>query len=410
VTAGGTLAQRALDAFTQAFGDGEAARVFLATGRINIVGEHTDYQEGFVLPAAIDRYLAVAMRPRADRQANFRSRLDGRTHRCRTLPSQRTGVWIDYAIGVAQELRARGVAVGGFDCVVESDLPVGAGLASSAALEVAIARGLLELGGGRLSPADLVEACRAAENAFVGVPTGVMDQFTAVRGRAGHALWLDCRSLRAQAVPLPAAGVEWVLCNSMVKRELAVSAYAERRNECVQALAVLRQRLSHLRTLRDLDAQTLRHYQVALPPTLLRRVIHVVEENARVRQAVDALGAQAYDELGEVLYASHRSLATQYEVSCEELDLLVHLASLQPGTLGARMMGGGFGGCTLNLVQSERVGSFVRDMGRAYEQKTGNAPDFFVVRAVDGAHPLAVRPLTLAPPEGGPPDLDGVRG
>ncbi len=410
MTVSGTLTQRALDAFTQAFGGGEAPRAFLAPGRINIIGEHTDYQEGFVLPAAIDRYLAVAIRPRADRQANFRSPIDGRTHRCRTLPSQRTGVWIDYAIGVAQQLRARRVSAGGFDCVVESDLPVGAGLASSAALEVATARGLLELGGGHLAPGDLVQVCREAENDFVGVPTGVMDQFTAVRGRAGHALWLDCRSLRAQAIPLPATEVEWVLCNSMVKHELAVSAYAERRSECAQALAVLQQRLPHLRALRDLDAQTLRHYEVALPPTLLRRVTHVVEENARVRQAVDALGVRAYDELGELLYASHRSLATQYEVSCEELDLLVHLASLQPGTLGARMMGAGFGGCTVNLVESERVGSFVRNLGRAYEQKTGYPPELFVVRAVDGVHPLAARPLTLASPEGGPPGSDGVHG
>jgi galactokinase len=394
----GALGARAQQAFAEAFGEGLDPQVFVAPGRINVIGEHLDYQEGLVLPAAVDRYTAVALRLRTDGQANLTSPLDGRTHRCRTLPSQRTGIWIDYAIGVAQQLRARGIPVTGFDCAVQSEIPVGAGLASSAALELALARGLLELTGRQLGALDLMEACRQAENTFVGAPTGVMDQYAVVRGRAGHALLLDCRTLRAQPIPLPAAGFEWVLCNSMVKHELAASAYAERRQECQEALRVLQQRLPQLRTLRDLDGEALRHYEQALPPALLRRVTHVVEEGARVEAAVNALRSEALDELGELLYASHRSLATNYEVSCEELDLLVHLASLQPGTLGARMMGGGFGGCTLNLVESERVGPFVRDMPRAYAQRTGIEAEVMVVRVVDGLAPLATGTLTLAPP------------
>ncbi len=394
---GGTLIPRVKETFAHAFGSDPPPQVSLAPARINIIGEHTDYNEGFALPAAIDRYLGVALRARADGQANFTSPLDGRTHRCRTLPSQRTGIWIDYAIGVTQQLRSRGIPVPGFDCAVQSDVPIGAGLASSAALEVAMARGLLELTGGQLSASQLIDACRAAENQFVGVATGVMDQFTAVRGRAGHALWLDCRTVQAQTIPLPRADFEWVVCDSMVKHELATSAYAERREECRQAVRILQERLPRLKALRDLDPGTLQHYQQALPPHLLRRVTHVVHENVRVEEAVAALARQAYAELGQLMYASHRSLSSEFEVSCEELDLLVHLASVQPGTVGARMMGGGFGGCTLNLVESERVAPFVREVPRAYRQRTGREAGIMVVRAVDGVLPLPARSLTVAP-------------
>ncbi len=396
---GGTLAQRTIEAFGQAFGADRAPQVFVAPGRINLIGEHTDYNEGLVLPAAIDRYTAVALRLRADGQANFTSPLDGRTHRCRTLPSQRTGLWIDYAIGVAQQLRGRGVPIRGFDCAVQSDVPVGAGLASSAALTVALARGLLELAGAQLRPAELIEACRAAENTFVAVPTGVMDQYAVVRGRTGHALFLDCRSLQAEALPLPPADFEWVLCHSMVKHELAASAYAERRAECQQAVRLLQQRLPDLKALRDLDAQALQAYEHALPLHLFHRVSHVVAENERAERAAEALRTQAYDQLGELMYASHRSLSAQYQVSCEELDLLVHLASLQPGTLGARMMGGGFGGCTLNLVASDRVAPFVREVPRAYRQRTGIDTGILIVRTVDGALPLPVRVRSVAQQE-----------
>ena len=369
------LDQRARREFRQAFGYPPGA-VAVAPGRINIVGEHTDYNEGFVLPAAIDRHVAVALRLRRDDRIVMHSdRYDAPVDLPR-LPSVREGTWADYILGVAIQVGQRIGSGSGLDVMVASDLPVGSGLSSSGALEVAAAVALLAARGAELALLDIALLCQAAENEFVGARTGIMDQVTALRARAGNAMQLDCRSFEAEFVPLPDGRYSWLLADTRVHHELAGSAYNERRAECEAAARALG--LSSLRDAAENDLDRIEN------PVNRRRARHVLTENARVLQAADVLRRRAVRGLGPILYGSHESLRLDFAVSCRELDSLVELAASMPAVIGARMMGGGFGGCVIALLESAGVDDVEQQLAEGYAEEFGRAPEFYRVRTVDG--------------------------
>ena len=375
------LDQRARSGFRQAFGYAPGA-VTVAPGRMNIIGEHTDYNEGFVLPAAIDRHIAVALRLRRDARVALRSDRYQAPIDLEALPSRRLGNWGDYLIGVAREIDHRHDPGPGFDAFVASDLPVGSGLSSSGALDVATAVAMLAARGIESPALETAELCQAAENGFVGARTGIMDPFTALKARGGNAILLDCRSMRDEQVPLPDGRYAWLLADSRVRHELAASAYNERRRECEAAAAAL-----GLRSLRDATEADL--VRIA-NPVERRRAQHVVTENARVLQAADALRRRSPRGLGPLLYASHESLRLDFAVSCRELDCLVELAAGMPQVVGARMMGGGFGGCVLTLVEATGVEDVQQHLAEGFADEFHKAPEFYRVRSVDGVMPERV--------------------
>ncbi|HEY0492036.1 MAG TPA: galactokinase, partial [Candidatus Dormibacteraeota bacterium] len=316
--------------------------VAVAPGRMNVIGEHTDYNQGFVLPAAIDRFVGVAYRPRRDSEIVLKSETYPTPVRFPRLPDRKQGSWADYVLGVAREVDTRSALRSGFDAAIVSDLPAGSGLSSSGALEVAFAVACLSSQGATMAPVDVARLCQKAENDFVGARTGIMDQFTALLARAGNAILLDCRSLEREDIPLPDGRQSWLLADTRIRHDLASSAYNERRSQCEQAALTL-----GVSSLRDASASDLDRIA---DPVVRRRAGHVVTENGRVLAAADALRRRDPQALGPLLYASHASLAKDFEVSCPELDALVELAREVPGVVGARMMGGGFGGCVLLLL------------------------------------------------------------
>jgi galactokinase len=372
------LDERARSGFRQTFGYPPGA-VAVAPGRINIIGEHTDYNQGFVLPAAIDRHIAVALRLRRDARIVLRSDryqasidLDG-------LPVRRQGNWSDYLVGVARQIDERYDPGPGFDAFVASDIPVGSGLSSSGALAVATAVAMLAARGIEIPALETAELCQAAENGFVGARTGIMDPFTALKARGGNAILLDCRSMHDEHVPLPDGRYAFVLADSRVHHELALTAYNERRRECEAAAAAL-----GLRSLRD---ATVADLERIANPVERRRAQHVVSENSRVLQAADALRRRSPRGLGPLLYASHESLRLDFAVSCRELDCLVELAAGMPQVIGARMMGGGFGGCALVLVEASALNDVEQHLAEGYADEFHKSPEFYRVRSVDGAMP-----------------------
>lgn len=366
---------------------GRAPRLFSAPGRVNLIGEHTDYNDGFVLPMAIDRDTVVAAAPRDDRRLHVRSLTLGASAEVDldAPPKRLRNAWVDYVEGVARVLEARGVRLRGADLALDSDVPAGAGLSSSAALEVALGLALVAMSGhAPLAPADVALAGQAAEHEFVGTQCGVMDQMIAALGRAGHALLLDCRSLAPALVPVDFSNAAVVLCDTKVKHSLASSAYNERRAECARAAATL-----GVRALRDIDVARFERDEARLPEPERRRARHVVTENARTLATAEALGAGDLARAGEAMFASHASLRDDYEVSCPELDELVACARTLDGVYGARMTGGGFGGCTVALVRSDAVASVTSALVDRFRTTFGRAPDVFVTRACDGGRELA---------------------
>jgi galactokinase len=365
---------------------GVAPRIYRAPGRVNLIGEHTDYNDGFVMPLATDYSAWVASAPRADRRVVIRSENysekaefdldDPKPHR--------TGHWSDYSRGVAVTLESAGHRLRGADILLLSDLPIGSGLSSSAALEVATGYALLDSAGVDLDRLALALICRRAESEFVGMRCGLMDQFVSCFGAQGHALLLDCRSLEYKLVPLP-EDVKVVVCNTKVKHALAGSEYNVRRAECEEGVRLLALELSHVRSLRDVTVSDLDRLRAELPDVIYRRCRHVVSENARVQSAATALEQGDLITFGNLMGESHRSLRNDYEVSCAELDLLVELARQAEGVYGARMTGGGFGGCTVNLVRAEHVGAFKQSMENGYAKVIGRDPEIYVCSAAQGA-------------------------
>jgi galactokinase len=369
------LDERARSGFRQAFGYPPGA-VAVAPGRINIIGEHTDYNQGFVLPAAIDRHTGVALRLRRDARVALRSDRYQAAFDLDTLPTRRQGNWTDYVAGIAREIDRRYDPGPGLDVFVASDIPVGSGLSSSGALDVATAVAMLAARGIEMSALETAQLCQASENGFVGARTGIMDPFTALKARGGNAILLDCRSMDDEQVPLPDGRYAWLLADSRVRHELASSAYNERRRECEAAAAALG--LSSLRDATQADIERISN------PVELRRAKHVVTENSRVLQAADALRRRAPRGLGPLLYASHESLRLDFAISCRELDCLVELAAGMPPVIGARMMGGGFGGCALVLVEASGLDDVQQHLAEGYAAEFHKSPEFYRVRSVDG--------------------------
>ena len=365
--------------------DAEAAAY--APGRVNIIGEHTDYNDGFVLPAAVDRCVAVAAR-----------RLPGDTftlhaidlgHHCSfargALEQDPRHPWANYFKGVVWALAKRGLSFPACEAVITGDIPQGAGLSSSAAYEVATVLLLETLGGFSLPPVEIAQLAREAENGFVGVACGIMDQMASVFGQQGRALFLDCRSLVRTTVALP-PGLKLVVVNSGVRHSLAASSgYNERRAQCEEGVRVLSTSLPNVRALRDVEPDDLTRLLPALSPVVAKRCRHVVSENARVGQVISAMKAGDLGQLKTLLSASHFSLRDDYQVSCPELDLLVDLALAQPGCQGARLTGAGFGGCTVNLVEAPAVEAFSRSMMSAYQKRAGRPAAIHVFEPSAGA-------------------------
>ncbi|MEI7528250.1 MAG: galactokinase [Elusimicrobiota bacterium] len=390
MTAARTARREAMaDEFRKRYGNA-GPRFFRAPGRVNLIGEHTDYNDGFVMPAAIDRDAWVAAAPRPDRKVRIYS-ADVREEAVFDLDEAGKRAerrWSDYAVGVAEALSRSGAKLRGADLLLQSDVPLGSGLSSSAAMEVAVALALLGVSGLEVPPEKLALLCQEAENTFVGMRCGIMDQFISCCGSGAHALLLDCRTLEHRLLPLP-PGARLVICNTMVKHSLAAGEYNSRREECEQGVRLLAGTLPGVRALRDVDLPSLEARRAELPETVFRRCRHVVSENARTLEAAKALERGDLAAFGRLMARSHASLRDDYQVSCSELDTMVELAAGVDGVWGARMTGGGFGGCTVNLVAEERVEAFRAAVSRGYEKAAGRRPDIYVCSAADGAGPLS---------------------
>lgn len=365
------------------------ARVFRAPGRVNLIGEHTDYNEGFVLPAAIDFSTRAELQPLKERKLEIYSEefdeyvelnLDAE------FP-QPTGHWSDYVIGVAVVLEKAGHRLKGARIRIRSEIPLGAGLSSSAAIEVVTAYALVKHSRLNIDRVELAKLCQQSENEFVGARVGIMDQFVSLNGRVNSALLLDCRSLDFKLFELPES-IRLVICNTMVKHELAASEYNVRRAECEEGVRKLSELLPGISALRDVSAVQLEEHHEALPEVIYRRCRHVITENARVLAAAGALEALNLPSFGLLMNESHRSLRDDYEVSCRELDLMVSLAHDITGVYGARMTGGGFGGCTINLVDSDKIQNFKTVIADGYYKATRLIPEIYVTSAANGAEEI----------------------
>nr|MDQ3555020.1 galactokinase [Chloroflexota bacterium] len=367
----------------------EGVLVVRSPGRVNLIGEHTDYNDGFVLPAAIDLEIRVCFVATDDRRVEL-TRLDtderlGFELDAIGAPRQE---WIDYVAGVAQALAERGVPMRGLRGVIASDLPISSGLSSSAALELAAAWALA-VERPPLEPMELALVGQRAENSYVGVRSGLMDQFAVAFGERGAALLLDCRSRKHETVPLPLDRAGLVVCDSQAPRELASSAYNERREQCELAVAQLRAASEAVDSLRDVDTLMLERHAARLDPVARARAQHVVAENERVLATVVALRQGDLATVGRLFAESHASLRDLYQVSSAELDALVEIAQTTPGVIGARMTGAGFGGCTVNLVEPDALERFTEAITGEYPRRTGREATVYPVTPVSGAGLLA---------------------
>lgn len=356
-----------------------------APGRVNLLGEHTDYNGGFVLPVAIDRATYVAARAREDTVVHsYAVQFDQEdSFTLDRIERQTQHPWANYVRGVVKGLLARDLPMTGADVLISGDVPLGSGLSSSAALEVAVGYAFQLMNNINLLGEELALLAQGAENNFVGVQCGIMDQFISALGRADHALLIDCRDLSYRPVPIPPA-VRVVVCDSRVQRTLAASAYNTRRAECNDAVQRLRQHMPKIMTLRDVTPEDLAHYGSTLPAVVRARARHVVSENARTVAGAAALEAGDVATFGRLMNESHSSLRDDYEVSVPELDTLVELGQARPGCYGSRLTGAGFGGCTVSLVEESAVEEFVTVVEQAYREATGRSALIYVCRASDG--------------------------
>ena len=361
-------------------------KVYRSPGRINIIGEHTDYNQGFVLPAAIEQAAYVAISPREDNElhlyaVSMQEMVVLQLHEL--VP--KAGAWSNYIAGVAEQFIRMGFTIKGFNLVLHSDVPIGAGLSSSAAIECAVAFALNECFDCALDRLQLVHLAQKAEHEFAGVQCGIMDQFASMMSRRNHLIKLDCRSLEYEYIPFQLGSHTMVLFDTNVKHSLASTAYNDRRQQCEQGVQWIAAQLPHIQTLRDADMGMLEQFVLPRDPLVYRRCTYVVKEIQRVEAACKALKAGDLNKLGELMYETHAGLSCDYEVSCTELDLLVDLVKARPGVIGARMMGGGFGGCTLNLVEADRVDELINSVQISYERATNLPLNYYLVSAADGS-------------------------
>lgn len=407
-------AQVVAEKFAAVFHDGKASYtgalgLAWAPGRVNLIGEHTDYNDGFVLPLAVDRVTAFAGRTRDDQTIRLWSShfdqyaqfsLEGLPD---TFEQQRATLpgWARYILGVVTELTRAGIALRGFDAAMDGDVPMGGGMSSSAALEVATAQAcaLFSNGGftigaheATLAPLQVAALCQRAEHIASGLKSGILDQAASCLGQPEKAVLLDCRSLAYRYLPFNAPEISLVVIDTGVRRELASSAYNERRQQCEEAVQILRdliakeneQQVQGIKALRDITREQFDRYKQELPEILRKRAGYIIAENERVLQVVKLLEQNDIEAVGAILWQGHAGLRDEYEVSCEELDVLVEIAHQVPGVLGARMMGGGFGGCTVNLVRSEAVEVLRQAVSQYYPERTGRQASADICRAAGG--------------------------
>ena len=359
-----------------------------APGRVNVIGEHTDYNDGFVFPMAIDRYTLIAAAESTGKanRIELRSTAGGPAAEIDLSspfrPAQK-GTWFNYPLGVIAGFQARGIKLQPFDALIHSTVPLGGGLSSSAALEVATATLLEIITGKKLDPVDKALLSQKAEHEYAGMPCGIMDQFISVMGKKDHILLLDCRSRKTELIPMTDPSVELLVTNTNVKHELTGGEYARRRAQCEEAARVL-----GVPSLRDADAAKLEQARSKMPDTVYRRARHVISEIERTLHAAEGVRASNWPTVGQLMYASHASLRDDYEVSCAELDAIVEIAQaigLNGGVFGCRMTGGGFGGCTVALVQANKVEAISERLSAEYEKRTHIKPTLFVSRPAAGA-------------------------
>lgn len=360
-------------------------------GRVNLIGEHTDYNKGFVLPAAIDKVIVLAMNRNNLGMIRLHS-VDMEPDYYETPVADeyhKTGVdWADYIIGVVDQLQKAGHTVGGFDCAFGGNVPIGAGLSSSAALEGGVAFGLSHLFDLDMTLLEMTKTAMRAENKFVGVQCGIMDQFASLHGKKGKAIKLDCRSLEYELYPFKWDHIRVLLCDTHVRRALAGSEYNVRRQQCEQGVAQISKADPSVRSLRDVSFEQLDSYKEQMDEVVYRRCRYVLDENKRVADACSNLLDGDLAGFGQKMYQSHYGLRDDYEVSCRELDILVDATRHLEGVLGARMMGGGFGGCTINLVSMDKLDESMEQIRNYYLEKTGKEPGFHVVKIGEGTHLL----------------------
>lgn len=359
--------------------------IIRSPGRINLIGEHTDYNEGFVLPAAIDKeiFLAFAKNDLEKCRIFSYDYEEMNTFSLRDFAPVPKG-WINYITGVVAQLQNAGYPIQGFDCVFGGTIPIGAGLSSSAALENGVCLGLSELFNLNLDKMSMIKYSQKAEHEYAGVACGIMDQFASMMGKANHAIRLDCRSLEFTYFPLNLGNYQFILCDTKIEHALADTAYNQRRTECETGVRVVQKRFTSAKSLRDLSFEMLEQVKPELSAKVYDRCSYVLEENQRLLQSCEMLDSGDLESFGKQMYASHDGLSNQYEVSCTELDFLVEFTRSRTEVLGARMMGGGFGGCTLNLVEKSQRESFERDITAAYNQRFNHAPALYEVNVVDG--------------------------
>jgi galactokinase len=374
------------DQFKNIFGSEPLVEV-ISPGRINVIGEHTDYNEGFVLPAAIDKYGHVAVSKRNDDvislyAVEFNEKFETRIPDIKPIE----GKWTNYVLGVADQLLKKAYNVSGFNLIVSGDVPVGAGLSSSAAIECAVCYALDQLFDLQLSKFEIAKLSQLAEHTFPGVQCGIMDQFASVFGKKDHALKLDCRSLEYEEVPLLLEGYHIVLLNTNVKHSLASTAYNERRQQCAAGVRMIKEHVHDVLSLRDVTIPMLDNYVTDL--LIYKRCRFVVEENERVHAAVEQMKAGNTAGLGELMFRSHEGLQKDYEVSCAELDWLVNAVRDNPIVAGARMMGGGFGGCTINIVKEGKIDELIDILSADYKKVMGKELTHYLAATADGTHRL----------------------
>lgn len=369
---------------------GASPLVYAAPGRVNLIGEHTDYAEGFVMPAAIDFATLAAITPRSDGRMVLWAENFGeeRSFELSALPASRTGEWSDYPLGVVRMLAAEGYAIPALSLSLWGDVPLGSGLSSSASVEVATATAVTGWMREGIDGPRLARLCQRAENEFVGANCGIMDQFVSANGAADHALLLDCRDLSYRLAPIP-RNVALVIANTMVKHSIAGGEYGTRRAEVELACTMLARHRPEIRFLRDATVEDLERWGDEIPEAARKRARHIITENARTLEAADALEKHDLARLGRLMHEAHRSYSQDFEASCAEADRMVELAEGLPGLMGARLTGGGFGGCTVNLVEQEAAEAFRTQLASLYQAETGIRPEIYICHASDGARQLA---------------------
>jgi len=369
--------------------------IYVAPGRVNLIGEHTDYAEGFVMPAAIDFATLAGISPRVDGKIAIFSENYGqvRYFDAAELPAKAGKHWTDYPLGVISILAGDGNAIPGFSLSLWGDVPLGSGLSSSASVEVATALAVTGLIGVSYPGPVLARLCQRAENEFVGASCGIMDQFISANGAKDHALLLDCRDLSFRLAPIP-DHVALVIANTMVKHAITGGEYASRRAEVEAACAVIASHRPEVKFLRDATVEDLEKWGQEMTPNSLKRARHVITENTRTVAAAEALINGDLEKLGRLMAEAHWSYSKDFEASCEEADAMVELAQDLPGLIGARLTGGGFGGCTINLVEQSHAEAFRQELARLYSGQIGIVPQIYICHASDGAHRLELGILT----------------